>query len=334
MKQLVRALSEYLDDVGAGSLHIAPVADAGRKLPVYMNQAYNAYRASVFGKNYLLLLNSGGTRPTPTEALKVVEKARDALGRDVALVFESMPSFDRKRFVERGIPFIVPGRHAFLPMALIDFREKAGSRIPNHTVKTETLSAPSQALLLFFLQRPDASGWSLNQWAEALRYSTSTLTRVRRELDGAGFCHARGTGRTVILAFPGDRRGLWETAQPFLISPVRGRSSVVVKSPGDVRLLEAGLTALSQSTMLSEGQEETYAMSSSAYGAAVEEGWLEQVPTAGDNCVIVERWRYAPAPLSPDGVRVDKLSLYLSLRDNADERVQDALQRLVEQMTW
>jgi len=47
----------------------------------------------------------------------------------------------------------------------------------------------------------------------------------------------------------------------------------------------------------------------------------------------VEVWKYNPALLSDTGV-VDRLSLYLILKDYADERVQIELERMINEMKW
>ena len=47
----------------------------------------------------------------------------------------------------------------------------------------------------------------------------------------------------------------------------------------------------------------------------------------------IELWKYAPALFAQDGT-VDRLSLYLSLKDSADERVQSALDVLLGEMEW
>jgi hypothetical protein len=49
--------------------------------------------------------------------------------------------------------------------------------------------------------------------------------------------------------------------------------------------------------------------------------------------VKVEVWKYAPSLLSGNEY-VDRLSLYLSLRDNEDERIQIECDTLIEEMKW
>ena len=44
-------------------------------------------------------------------------------------------------------------------------------------------------------------------------------------------------------------------------------------------------------------------------------------------------WNYPPRLLG-DGNAVDQISLYLSLRDDTDERIQQALEELLEEIRW
>ena len=44
-------------------------------------------------------------------------------------------------------------------------------------------------------------------------------------------------------------------------------------------------------------------------------------------------WRYDPTLLSEEDV-ADRLSLYLSLKDNPDERIEGALRELMEGIRW
>jgi hypothetical protein len=65
----------------------------------------------------------------------------------------------------------------------------------------------------------------------------------------------------------------------------------------------------------------------------LDKGVLTVCEIQDDAELLVEAWRYAPQLFAKDGC-VDKLSLFLSLRDMADERVQAALNKMLEEMTW
>jgi AraC-like DNA-binding protein len=252
----------------------------------------------------------------------------------VAFVYLALPTFDRKRLIQRRIPFLVPGRQAYLPFALIDLREKAkgGQRLLDEP--KERLSAPAQVLVLYHLQTTvDSGGWSLSKWGDVLGYSRSTLTRVYKELAATGLCTPNVSGRNVTLVFPPQRRKLWKTALPLMGSPVRTRSWAKILDKG-LQMHEAGMTALARLTMLGPGREQVYAISSAAFEAVREDRKLVEIEYPEEGTVQIERWKYAPSLLSPDSQAVDRLSLYLSMQDDHDERTQAALTELLEQMKW
>jgi hypothetical protein len=86
--------------------------------------------------------------------------------------------------------------------------------------------------------------------------------------------------------------------------------------------------------MISADATPVYALSMSAFQAAVEEGELQRYSKGESDAIEIEQWIYAPAVISTDGKQVDDLSLYLSLRDSPDERVQGALTDMIEAMQW
>ena len=94
------------------------------------------------------------------------------------------------------------------------------------------------------------------------------------------------------------------------------------------------MTALTKLTMIGPGREKVYAMSSAAFEAAREDRKLVQAEYPEEDTVQIERWKYAPGLLSSDSQTVDRLSLYLSLKDDPDERTQAALTELLEQIQW
>lgn len=334
METPISLLVRYLHEIGANASPPTPDKVAAKSLPVFLSQMYKVHRANLFDREYSLLLFQGEDRPTPAEIEKHFKLARPALGPNVAFVFLTLPTFDRKRLIQRRIPFVVPGRQTYLPMTLIDLREKAkgGQRLLDEP--RDRLSAPAQVLILYHLQAKNNSDeWPLSKWVDVLGYSRSTLTRVYKELSTASLCRPVASGRHVTLVFPHQRRELWKFALPHLGSPVRTRSRARVLDAG-LQMYEAGMTALTGLTMIGPGREKVYAMSSAAFEAAREDRRLVQADFPEEGAVQIERWKYAPGLLSPDSSMVDRLSLYLSLQDDPDERTQAALAELLEQMRW
>ena len=116
----------------------------------------------------------------------------------------------------------------------------------------------------------------------------------------------------------------------MLRSPVAER----VPTPGD--LLDgpaAGLTALASYTSIAEPGTPVIAVSAPTWRAIRHK--LAHEPSGGreEATIEVEAWIYAPAAVR-DGPSVDPLSLFLSLRDTTDERVEAALAELIAGMKW
>lgn len=60
---------------------------------------------------------------------------------------------------------------------------------------------------------------------------------------------------------------------------------------------------------------------------------IEELPAPEPQSIELEIWNYSPLLFQEDNV-IDRFSLYLSLRDNVDERVQSALEKMMEEVVW
>jgi hypothetical protein len=104
-------------------------------------------------------------------------------------------------------------------------------------------------------------------------------------------------------------------------------------APDTVALLVAGMSALSLRTLISDDRLPTYALTPAAFEELREQGGIKECPDADTASARIEIWSYNPHLLG-DGRTVDSLSLYLSLRSSADERVQQQLDELIEGVKW
>jgi hypothetical protein len=96
----------------------------------------------------------------------------------------------------------------------------------------------------------------------------------------------------------------------------------------------AGQAALASRTDISKGAIETIAIGPNVEKECRAELGRFSIPDDESNpSIIVELWRYDPCPLSRNA-SVDPLSLYLSMQDIHDERVEAALDDLAKGMTW
>ena len=330
MRDLVSMLKEYCAELGADP-NLSPDTDAKLRLPIFLSQLYEPFRANLFGHQMCLMMAKQGKHPTPAELESHLRLLKNLLGLEVVFVLDVLPSFDRSRLLKRSIPFIVPHRQMFLPGGTIELREVHG--IPSQDKSTEVFSMPTQLLLLHHLQKRAGNDvpFALYEWATALGYSRMTISRAHKELLDAGMVNAAPSGKTVTVRFVGQRRDLWKRALTMLRSPVQQEGYFRVKGDLLPPMLEAGLTALAHYSDLADSRQRTLATWRMVRPAP---NVAEPVPYRDNGTVLIQRWWYPPALLAEDERSVDRLSLFLSLRESADERIQSALAQLMEGVKW
>lgn len=335
MNKTIQDVIRYVEEVTGATLRLKPDPEVLQAFPAYFGALYEACRVEILDHNYLLLLFKEGEIPAPAEIAGHYRVASRQSKEPVAFVFDGLESFARQRLIRYHVPFIVPCRQMYLPMFIADFRERtAGAKQPIKSLKH--LSGPAQVLVLFYLQQRNVpTGQSLREWSVLLGYSTMTATRMAGELVQAGLCAVRQVGRRTVLDLDEDRHALWEKALPFLRSPVRDRKHARLLGKDAPVWAKAGITALSDLTMLASDDDLSFAMSATAYARALVDARFRELSFADEDAVTIERWRYRPELVIGDqATTVDRLSLYLSLRDDPDERVQAALNELLEGVQW
>ena len=321
-------LKSYLETLSGVSPHLQPLEVPS--LPLFLRNRFSFYSVELFGRPWCLAQeDESWDRGSPGEYEKQAETLRPLLKAPVIFVLATLPSNARNRMVQKGIPFIVPGSQAFLPGALVDLRE----RFPKPSGKGRaSLSPTAQLALLYHLEREPLSSLPLRSIAEKLHCSAMMLSKVKDELEAAGICEVERNGRSMVLKFPAEKRELWTLAQNRLTSPVKKTRWVHWRTPGYPALL-SGISALSRRTRLADDRLPTYALGPKVLESWLERGTLTGCPDAEQATAKIEVWSYEPKFLG-DNEAVDPLSLYLSLRYNADERVQQQLEQLIEEVQW
>lgn len=328
MKPLRQSLLNYLTTLTGVQLDL--VLEEAPALPLFLRTRYDICSIKLFGRRFLLALETGAPDSPSVYESQTATLSRQ-LGEPVTVVVPALPSSARNRMIQRGIPFIVPGSQTFLPTALIDLRERQPKPKPEFA-PGKPLTPAAQCVLLTHLQKEPLDGCSLAEIAGKVGYSPIMLTKVKIELEAAHFCESIREGRSSRLRFEHSGRALWEKALPLLTSPVRSRHWMEANTL-TIPALPAGMSALSQRTMLEDERLPTYAVSKKSLPAILDNQLFRQTHGSEDATFSLEAWRYDPLPLAKDGT-VDPLSLYLSLRASPDERVQQQLETLLEAVSW
>jgi hypothetical protein len=323
-------LLDYLDQILGERPALSEAPGLSAKLPLFLRSKYQLFTMQLLGRKCLIAIEAEDRKgESPAEYWNDAKALKLKLGEDVILVPHALPSYARNRLARQGIPFIVPGTQMFLPFLLTDLRERF--RRPRSPVG-KGLTPTAQLLVLFHLQRERLDYLPLQDIAQRLGYSAMTITNVKDELESAKVCKVLRQGRTLTLQFPEFKRALWNLAEPLMSSPVKKAFWVVWKHPV-YPALTAGLTALSKRSMIEDDRWPTFALFQATFLSNLEKGLYRSSPSPEENSVRLEAWTYNPLLLG-DQETVDRLSLYLSLRDSPDERVQKQLEELIEGAAW
>jgi hypothetical protein len=298
-------------------------------LPLWLESRYTLMTGEWLGKWRVFALEvSGDEKPTPGEYRNHQQKLTEGVGKPVILVIDKIPAYARDRLVEMGIPFICPYAQAFIPEVMIDLQEK----YPRTRVSGDQFSPTAQQALIHHLLLGPLDEVSGKEMAEILSCSPMMAGNVRDEFVQAKLGETEKQGRKVLFRFKQQGPALWEAAQSYFRSPVKKICHVVeLKSP--LPTLRAGLSALSDLTMINDDALSTFAASDTLFKDAIENGGLREIQDPDQAALKLEVWRYDPTKLTRTQT-VDPLSLWLSLREDPDERVQGELEELMEKVEW
>jgi hypothetical protein len=129
-----------------------------------------------------------------------------------------------------------------------------------------------------------------------------------------------------------NKKKLWERALKFLRNPVKKRLWVkkIIDEPLGVK---AGLAALSHYSALAEPANHVLAIAGKRWKKIKNRNDIMVLTVAEPDACELEIWSYSPRLFEIEDV-VDRFSLYLSLQANEDERVESALEKMMEQISW
>lgn len=327
MEAQINKLVRYIRETAG--LDLRPTPWVGHKrLPFLLRDRYRFYRVRMLDTACLFMIETGDEEQPPVAIRKHMEKLHEHFDGPVIYVQERITGYNRKRLIDHKIPFVVPGNQMYLPMLGIDLREhfrKLRSQPPQ-------FSPSAQTVLIYQLLRGNDEALTPSGMAERLGYSAMTMTRAFDELEAIRLGEFTTRGRERCVVFPELKRELWSKAQPLLRSPVRRRYHVRTSHTLSLGVC-AGLTALALYTRLAEPAKPVFAMRGKDWTTVRSRHDVQVVPAQEPQAGEIEIWSYDPTLFAENG-RADRLSLYLSLRDNQDERVGTALEEMMEALRW
>jgi len=332
----MNAVKEYIESIIGLQVNFGPLPEQDKqKLPLYLLEGFIWYTGEIAQKDcaFAKPLNEK-TISIATTALQI-GKAESILKKPVILVFQTLEAYQRKRLIEKRAGFVLPGKQLYIPEFLIDLRDINFLE----QVKNTQLTPIAQVIVLHHLlhKKSKIEGLTYQQIAAILFTNPMAITRAVRNLNTLGLIEIHGE-KEKYFYFKNTIKELWNIAmqQNFFVNPVL-KTVFVDEKPKDLHLLKTNASALPIYTDLNPGRQQYFAIEKTAFYDLHKNNILVNMNEfEGD--YALEVWKYNPTTLVgeiPGNLEVvDPISLYLNLKDSSDERVEMALEQIIEKYIW
>jgi len=329
MRVELRQLEQYLDQALGVTVALTPWRD-GTRLAPFLRELYGFWETRLLGVPCLLMVDAGEQEQAAAVVRKHMAQVQAKWPAQVVYVRARLTPYNRRRLVEQKVPFVVPGNQMYLPMLGVDFRE----RFKRLLTVPHRFSPATQAMVIHWLLKGTDEQLTPVHMSQLLDYSTMTMTRAFNELEAAEMGEVSRQGKERRLRFVEAKPDIWAKAQPFLRSPVTKQVSIRQPHPAPEGI-QAGLTALAHYSMLAAPGRLVLAVYGQDWNLLPLWHNKTPIPSQDPEALGIEVWCYRPSLFAEQGV-VDRLSLYLSLKDNENEneRVQAALEEMIGRIRW
>jgi hypothetical protein len=309
------------------------------RLPIYIHETFKLYSINLFNTGIILAELKNEDELSIQQTEKQVQQIKNLLNVKVVVVLENIQAYNRKRLIEKGINFIVPGKQLYMPDMLIDLRESFVH--PKVKQKNETLLPSAQFILIYHIIHRNQQ-WKLEEHpfkeiAQKLAYTPMAITNAIDNLKYHELIEVEGE-KEKFIRFRYDRHKLWNIAhqQNILVNPVI-KTVYVDEKPESLFLLQSNASALPEYTDLNPSRQEYFAIEKTVFYGLQKSNALVNM-NEYEGRYALEVWKYNPLTLVDelpnDRAVVDPLSLYLSVKESRDERIEMALEQILEKFIW
>ena len=291
-----------------------------KHLPNFIAARYCLQMVAMNGQRAIFLYPK-----TELEQIEVLKKHIARIQKNenlpVVLVLSELSFRQKEYLIREKIPFIVEGKQIYLPFMAMYLQERCNAE---RELRGEIL--PSAQMLLLHFIYGGAKEMSTSQAAKDLELTPTSISRASKQLEETGMVHIKKVGVQRILCSEDSAKMLFKKAGDILQNPVK-RTIYIPKGLVSTNLVESGYSALAEYSMLNKPNIKCYATERISQWKDVMTNSLQDSQVQ----VAVEMWRYNPQKLSTRNT-VDELSLALSLRKDVDERVEAAVEEMLNEL--
>ena len=293
-------------------------------LPISFEKRYQYAKMKFHKESFLLIKEKrrGSLNSFVTQARTMGRKA----SMDVILVFSKLSDNEKKQLLQARVPFVdFKGNLFFPPLGL--------ALNANDDVEVFKELTPSEQLTwIAFLLTKGQKVVDVDLLSQITGLPNSTIYRCLRTFKTLDWLNKPNK----LYTYTASKKELFLKSESFLFNPIKKRLLLsdfdLNKIQSDSRLLYGGTYALSYLTFLAESDENSsYVISQRQFNKLSLP--LSQHILEGK---ILEIWRYSPFVSefwndfkeTQDRQFVDPISLYLTLKDDDDPRVEEEVEAL------
>ncbi len=268
-----------------------------------------------------------GDLPNIDQLQKHIKQIKNITEREIVLFYKEITRYRRKSLIENRISFIIEDGQMYMPFLGLDLK-----KAPEQVEKVEKyFTPPAQIAYLYFLYHKNGS-INMTEFAREMGFNKMTASRALNELYKANLITYEIGGRTgrskEYKRIPDPEYFL--KGREYLKTPV---NKLIYSRENPIGSLSAGLDALSKLSMINPPRNKVVAIDKNKLKTIKLEIIQNNDFIKDKKLVEIELWNYDPKLFS-NKQYVDLLSLYTSLKDNNDERVEQALEEVLRGETW
>ena len=335
----MQQLKQYITDtLGIEALAEPVLKKQLGNLPMFLSELYGFYNIELFDQDLILAEPRSMEEFSILMAEKHIKLLQKFFNKKVVLLLPELAAFNRKRLIDKKINFIVPGKQLYLPDLLVDLRENAAKYRTKRKIKK---LLPSAQFLIIYNMLHQNNNWkienhSFKELANKLGYTAMAITNAIEDLKNHDVINITGY-KEKFIQFKFKSAELWKHLenQDAFVNPVL-KKVYVDKKPQDVYLLHSNISALSEYSDINPGSQEFYAIEKNEfYNLKKNNALLNINDHEGQYCL--EIWKYNPKLLVTElqnRMSVDPLSLYLTIKGSRNERIEMALDQIINKFIW
>ncbi|MDF1618123.1 MarR family transcriptional regulator [Petrocella sp. FN5] len=294
--------------------------------PIFLKDSYNFYEMTILGTR-CILLEVIDEMPNIDQLLKHMKQIKNQTDRQIVLCYKDITRYRRKSLIENRIAFVIEDGQMYLPFLGLDLK-KAQEHVEE---KVTGFTTPVQIAYLYFLYHKE-DVVNTTEFAKKLGFNKMTASRALNDLYHANLITYEvggKTGRSKEYKRISDP-DYFHRGREYLKTPVR---RIIYTKTKPLDALTAGLSALAGLSMINPPSHPIMAIDKNKLNKEQVEIVENKDFIKDTKLVELEIWDYDPRLFS-NRHHVDLLSLYGSLKEETDERVEQALEEVLRGEQW